>query len=229
MNKLTKNSYVVATIKDWHIEQYSTYSKTINGQWHLITNNARLKINELRAISPEYIFFPHWSWLVPEEILAEFNCVCFHMTDLPYGRGGTPLQNLISRGHKTTQVSALKMTRDLDAGPIYLKCPLSLDGSAQEIYERSAQLIAQMITSIIELTPSPVEQTGKVTTFERRKPEQSEIQGNEDINTLYDLIRMLDAETYPKAFLHHGNLTLHFENARLIKDNINATVTIKRR
>jgi methionyl-tRNA formyltransferase len=53
---------------------------------------------------------------------------------LPYGRGGSPLQNLIDLGHKDTFVSALKMTEELDAGAIYLKKPLSLEGLAEEIY-----------------------------------------------------------------------------------------------
>ena len=43
------------------------------------------------------------------------------MTDLPYGRGGSPLQNLIINGHKETMMSALRCVQELDAGPIYLK------------------------------------------------------------------------------------------------------------
>ena len=56
------------------------------------------------------------------------------MTDLPYGRGGSPLQNLIIRGHKKTKISALRMVNELDAGPIYFKRSLSLNGNAQKIY-----------------------------------------------------------------------------------------------
>ena len=70
----------------------------------------------LSEINPEYVFFPHWSWRIPESIYGNYSCVIFHMTDLPYGRGGSPLQNLIVRGHKSTQVSALKCIAELDAG-----------------------------------------------------------------------------------------------------------------
>lgn len=221
--------YIVATIKAWHIEQYQQYNNNIIGNWNLITKKEELNLENLRRIKPKYIFFPHWSWLVPEEILKEFTCICFHMTDVPYGRGGSPLQNLIVREHQNTQLSALKMTAELDAGPVYLKCPLSLDGSAQEIFIRSAELTAQMIASIIALAPTPIKQVGKITIFERKTAEESEIQGNETIKKLYDLIRMLDAETYPKAFLHYGDLTLHFEKACLNTEVLNATVTITKR
>ena len=32
-----------------------------------------------------------------QEIHENYKCIIFHMTDLPFGRGGSPLQNLISR------------------------------------------------------------------------------------------------------------------------------------
>ena len=57
------------------------------------------------------------------------------MTDLPFGRGGSPLQNLITRGISKTKISALRCNEEIDAGPIYLKRPLSLHGSAEEIYQ----------------------------------------------------------------------------------------------
>ncbi len=56
------------------------------------------------------------------------------MTDLPYGRGGSPLQNLIQRGHTSTMLTALRCGAGLDTGDVYLKQPLSLHGSAEEIF-----------------------------------------------------------------------------------------------
>ena len=43
------------------------------------------------------------------------------MTDLPFGRGGSPLQNLIVRGFEETMTSAIKVTKGIDTGDIYLK------------------------------------------------------------------------------------------------------------
>ena len=61
-----------------------------------------------------------------KEIIKRFECVCFHMADVPYGRGGSPLQNLIARGHRETKLTALRMVEDFDAGPVYSKMPLCL-------------------------------------------------------------------------------------------------------
>ena len=67
------------------------------------------------------------------------------MTDLPYGRGGSPLQNLIIRGGKTTKLFAFRMTEEFDARPNYLKRNLSLEGTAREIFIRANYLSAKMI------------------------------------------------------------------------------------
>lgn len=219
------NSYVVATIKDWNIKEFNLRVTNYSGEWHLITHKLALNIEFLRRINPQYIFFPHWSWLVPKEILSEFNCVCFHMTDLPYGRGGSPLQNLIIRGHQKTQLSALKMEKTLDTGPIYLKKPLSLAGSAQEIYSKSASLTFDMIEDIIKNNYLPTPQEGEIVNFERRIEKQSEVDSKQSIKQLYDFIRMLDADSYPHAFICHGKYKLEFTNVSEPNNNtLNANV-----
>ena len=229
MNTINK-SYIVATIKSWNIDQYYNNINKLPGRWTLITSPDGLDIDALYKINPRYVFFPHWSWAVPEEILTKFECVCFHMSDVPYGRGGSPLQNLIVRGHKTTKLTALKMIQDLDAGPVYGKLDLSLNGSAEEIFCRAAELCYIHIKKIIMDEPSPVPQEGKVVVFSRRKPDESVLPYNEDLEKLYDHIRMLDAETYPRAFIDYGNITLEFSGACFYSDDrLEARVTFKRK
>ena len=95
-----------------------------------IDNKEKLNREFLNIIQAENVFFPHWSYFIPEEVYNNFRCIIFHMTDLPFGRGGSPLQNLIVRGHKETKISAIQCVKEVDAGPVYLKKPLSLNGSA---------------------------------------------------------------------------------------------------
>jgi methionyl-tRNA formyltransferase len=141
------------------------------------------------------------------------------MTDLPFGRGGSPLQNLISRGIHETKISAIKVVKELDAGPVYLKRDLSLYGTAEEIYLRAGDIIIRMIEEIMINNPIPQEQIGEPTTFKRRKPEMSKIENLKSIEQLFDFIRMLDAEGYPKAFLENENFRFEFSRASLKSDN----------
>lgn len=222
-------SYVVATTKPWNVAAFRRRSPQLPGQWHLVTERSELTADRLQRIAPRYVFFPHWSWRVPEEIHRTVECVCFHMTDVPYGRGGSPLQNLIARGHASTVVSALRMVEEMDAGPVYLKRPLSLEGSAQEIFERYADLVYEMIGELIATQPEPRAQEGEVVAFPRRRPEESRLPESGALANIHDHIRMLDAETYPRAFLEHGDWRLELSAARLEDDCVRALVTIRRR
>lgn len=226
---LITNNYIVATIKQWNINEFYKHSKSLPGEWSLITNNEDLKEVGINNINPRYIFFPHWSWKVASDLIDKFECVCFHMTDVPYGRGGSPLQNLITAKKKKTVLTALRMTEELDAGPVYLKKSLSLEGSAQEIFERAAVVAFDMINEIVNNEPDPVEQVGNPTYFDRRKPEQSCMPADGSILNAYDHIRMLDAETYPHAFIQHGNLRIEFTNAEINDGEIMASVRIVER
>jgi methionyl-tRNA formyltransferase len=220
--------YLVAAIKPWNIEAFKRRSKDLPGTWRLISCPQEL-ITVATDISPRYIFFPHWSWRVPAEVWGRNECVCFHMTDLPYGRGGSPLQNLIARGHTHTVLSALRMADELDAGPIYLKRQLSLAGRAEEIYLRAAELVYDLIDEIVVNEPMPTAQQGKVTIFRRRTPDESRVPSDTCAAALYDFIRMLDAPTYPKAFIEWGGLRVEFDHAQRVgEDEIEARAIIRK-
>lgn len=200
-------NYVIATSRPWNEVLANRLERKTGQLVCLITNNDELTLSQLDPLNPRYIFFPHWSYIIPEAIHNKYECVIFHMTDLPYGRGGSPLQNLIIRGHKTTQISALRCVKELDNGPIYMKRPLSLEGSAGEIFLRASGVIEKMITEIIVNEPEPTPQTGDPVLFKRRKPEESNLSNARisKLDDLYDFIRMLDADGYPRAYIDlHG-------------------------
>jgi methionyl-tRNA formyltransferase len=183
----------------------------------------------LEQLDPELVFFPHWSYQIPKSIYTRWECVIFHMTDLPFGRGGSPLQNLIVRGIRESKISALRCVADLDAGPIYLKRPLSLQGSAQDIYVTVNAIIEDMIVEIITVRPQPQPQSGEPVTFSRRTPQQGNMRNLRTLVEAYDYIRMLDAEGYPPAFLETDTLRLEFSRASMKGDRIVADVTIRRK
>ncbi|TQI70413.1 methionyl-tRNA formyltransferase [Gramella sp. Hel_I_59] len=221
------HNYILLTEKKWHIELYELLKLKIDQNWILIDNKKDFKVEKLKKIKPDKIFIPHWSYIIPSEIFDYFDCVVFHMTDLPYGRGGSPLQNLIARGHSSTKISALKVTKGIDTGDVYLKKELSLYGSAEEIFIRSTKIIFSMVEEIItgNLEPSP--QKGEVVQFKRRKPAEGDISKLKSLSEVFDYIRMLDAEGYPNAFLDIGNFRLEFSRANYkSSDSVLADVRI---
>jgi methionyl-tRNA formyltransferase len=226
MKKPTKNKYVVVGSRSWSRRIFKEVISSFPGRWYFASKPEKLSADWLEGIKPKYIFFVHWNWKVPEEIINKYECVCFHMTDVPYGRGGSPLQNLIIRGLRRTKLTALRMTHEFDSGPVYFKKDLGLEGNAEEIYLRASYLAAQMIKHIIRTNPSPVPQKGRVVVFRRRQPKDSEIKKMANLQKLYNLIRMLDAEGYPRAFINYRGFRYEFSNAVLDNEKIKACVKI---
>jgi len=221
--------FVFACSRPWGLEAFQRHRPRLPGQWTVVTAKADLSLGMLQALQPRYVFFPHWSWIVPDEITKAFECVCFHMTDVPFGRGGSPLQNLIARGMRETRLSALRMTSRPDAGPVYEKRPLDLSGSAEEIYRRAMEITLDSVAWIVEAEPEPVSQSGEVTVFPRRRPEQSALPVGGSLESIYDHIRMLDAPGYPHAFVDHGSWRLTMTGADREDDHLVAQVRITRR
>jgi len=219
-------NYIVVGNQSWSQNIYNQIISKYSGNWCFIQSKENFNIESIDAISPRYIFFLHWSFKVPDEIINNYECVCFHMTDVPYGRGGSPLQNLIIRGHQHTKLTALRMTQEFDAGAAYCKEDLSLIGNAEEIYIRATYLSAQMIKDIIQKEPEPIDQSGEITIFKRRKPTESEIPELDSLPKLYDFIRMLDAEGYPHAYIEHQGFKYSFRRSVLYDGQIIADVTI---
>ncbi len=194
-----------------------------------VRNREELTEATLAPLAPEFVFLPHWSWMVPSGVYQRFNCVIFHMTNLPYGRGGSPLQNLIVRGHESTTLSAIRCVKEVDAGPVFMKRPLSLAGTAEEILRRASDLSAEMIVEIVRTRPVPNAQEGEVVRFERRRPEDGNLSSLADLKQVHDYIRMLDGEGYPPAFLDTPHLHMEFTDSRVLGEIVEATVRIRRR
>lgn len=218
--------YFIAAVGTWNKDIYLKEKSKFKGNWIFISDEKSL-LKKLKTISPDFIFFLHWRFKVPQKIISSYRCICFHMTDLPYGRGGSPLQNLIIRNKLSTKISAIVMTNKIDAGPILLKKELKLNGSAEEIYIRASNVMWKMIKFIVSSKKlSEKKQAGKITYFKRRKPKQSQLPKNLNEKEIYNFIRMLDAPGYPKAFIQYGKKVIILENASFKKNKLQFTAKI---
>jgi len=213
------SNYIILSQKSWNKSLLDDLSLKTDDNWILISSKKDFNDDNLKKINPDKIFIPHWSYIIPELIFNSFECIVFHMTDLPYGRGGSPLQNLILLGHKNTKISALQVESKIDTGDIYLKKDLSLNGSAQDIYERANRVIGEMIIEILNTKPVPIKQQGNPTLFTRRKPFMSNMKDVKSLNEAYDFIRMLDADGYPPAFIETSNCKFEFRKVSKQNDN----------
>ena len=190
-----------------------------------------LNLKFLNKKKPDIIFFQHWNYLVKREIFQNYLCIGFHTSPLPYGRGGSPVQNMIVRNFKKTQLCSLKLTKKIDSGPIYMKKEISLKGTGEKIFLNIYRSILDMIFQIEKKIPIAKNQTGKAVYFKRRKPTDGNLLISKNTNEIFNLIRMLDINflNYPKAFIENKKIIFKFKNARLKKNKVVAEVDILRK
>lgn len=187
-----------------------------------------LSVESINNFRPDYIFFPHWNWVVEREIHEQFNCIVFHTAPLPYGRGGSPIQNLIMEGLKESPVCAIKMTAKLDSGPIYASSNISLGGTLNSIFSRINDAINDLIVDIIVENPHPAEQEGEPYVFKRLTNSDNEIATGLKLEEVYDRIRMVDHTDYPNAFIMYGDLKIEFSDAVLKGEMMELTCVMRR-
>ena len=211
-----KKNIVIATIKSWNINNAQKFKQQYhdNLQTTIITKKEELTYDLLENLQPLYVFFPEWSWMISESICNNFRCVVFHITDLPYGRGGSPLQNLIAKGIYKTKISAIKAVKELDAGDFYMKESVDIRfGSAEEIFSNCSDVIfSHMIPHILNNNQVPCKQIGDVVLFKKKHDEESNLAHVElkTLDAVYDCIRMFDGEGYPAAFFDFSNFIMTF-------------------
>ena len=208
---------IIANSKNWF---NISKSISLNNEIVFINNKNDFNIDNIKKIEPKLIFLPHWNWIVPKEIYNKFECIVFHTSPLPYGRGGSPIQNLILNGFKKSPVCALKLTKNIDSGPIYKKEIISLEGSLKDIFINLNTVVNKMIDELINYLPNPQIQDGEVFIFKRLQEEDNLIPDNISIKKIFDRIRMLDDESYPNAFINYGNFKIDFYDAKFINGEI---------
>lgn len=211
-------TYVICAYRNYALEIYQKLAKKY--KFVLIKDKRKLTYQNIKKINPEIIFFPDWSWIVPNEIVKDYKCVCFHESSLPKFRGGSPIQNQIIRGIKKSKTTAFLMTEKLDNGDILLQKDLSLDGSIDDIFSRMKKNDYEMIIDIINGKYKMKKQRGKPSLYKRRTPEESELKHlNFSKTYLYNFIRML-GDPYPNAFIKIGKHKIVFKAAKYDGKNL---------
>ena len=207
-------NYLFCGYRNYSIEIFNKLQKRYKN-FYLITKKESLTYSKIKKINPKYIFFPDWSWIVPENIIKNYDCVCFHESNLPKFRGGSPIQNQIISGIKKTKTTAFFMNSKIDGGDIILQKDLLLSGNISDIFNRMKKNDFEMISKIIQGKFRRRKQKGTASFYKRRTPNQSELKNlNFSNEYLYNFIRML-SDPYPNAFLRIGKKKIIFNSAEL--------------
>jgi methionyl-tRNA formyltransferase len=89
------------------------------------------QIDELRSVQPDVIVVVSYGEILRKPVLeiAPLGCINVHPSLLPAYRGAIPMQAAILNGDEETGVSFIKLTPQLDAGPILHQVRSRLEGN----------------------------------------------------------------------------------------------------
>ncbi len=163
-----------------------------------------------RHLKNKIIFVLSYTKILKENFLKKNKEVLIvHPSNLPKDRGFSPVQNQILRKKNKIFVKMIRAAKEVDKGPICIQNTFYLKG--HEIYEEIRDKQSAAMFKIIEkyLNKYPnikfVNQKGKSTFNKRRKFNDNELNINKNIKSQFNLLRIVNNESYPAHFKYKGH------------------------
>jgi len=160
--------------------------------------------NENELKSADLCFYLSYSKIATKNTLSKFkNNLVVHSSDLPNGRGWSPLTWQILEGKKMITTSLFEAVEDVDRGKIYLQKDLELSGFEllDELHMLQGDLIISMCSEFIQTYPDVLlraqVQEGEGSFYSRRRPADSELNPDISIREQLNLFRVADNINYP--------------------------------
>lgn len=142
-----------------------------------------------------------------------------HASFLPKYRGAAPINWAIIRGEKTTGITVIKMTEQMDAGPVLLQREIEIadDDTAltleDKLSDEAGRLLLNAILSIKENNYNLIPQdTGNISYAPKLKKEDGRINWEKPAQDIYNLVK--GCLGWPGAFTYYNGKLLKLFKVR---------------
>jgi len=186
------------------------YSHKLIENLSKLNHDTTLVLNHKEIVKGDMCFFLGCGQIAKPDTLAlnPYNLVV-HESDLPNGRGWSPLSWQILEGKNEIPITLLEaINGPVDSGDIYIQDKLVFEGHEliDEMREaqgnKTVELAMRFVSEHLKLRKDP--QNGTPTHYPKRKPEHSEIDINKSLSQIFNQLRIVDNERYPAFFYMHG-------------------------
>lgn len=150
----------------------------------------------------DILFIISCTEIIKKNIRKKFKqTLVIHESDLPKGRGWSPLVWQIINGEETIPISLFDAEDKVDSGDIWKKEFVKIKNHEvsneinSKVFKTKIKLMDFAVKSMNTIKKTP--QKGKPTFYLQRKPEDSELDINKTINEQFNLMRIVDNERYP--------------------------------
>ncbi|MBA4450532.1 methionyl-tRNA formyltransferase, partial [Cylindrospermopsis raciborskii CS-506_D] len=158
-------------------------------------------------------FYLSYGKIVPPSVLSQFkHNLVVHESELPQGKGWSPLTWQILEGKNDIPVTLFEAAKQVDSGNIYLQQWLHFQGheTIDELRHAQAQSTLELCKEFVREYPDILKRTrpqlGKSSFYPRRRPQDSKLDPHISIGDQFNLLRVVDNERYPAFFEWAGRL-----------------------
>lgn len=148
--------------------------------------------------------------IAPPHVLARNRRnLIVHGSDLPKGRGFSPLTWLTLQGETVIPMCLLDAVEGADEGPVVYRDSVSFEG--HELIDEMRFVLGRKTVDLCtrfladKSEPAGVPQQGEPSYFGRRRPADSMLDPNRTIADQFNLLRTVDNANYPAFFDHRGH------------------------
>ena len=182
----------------------------------------------LSSLSPDVFLSAAYGKLIPNWFFELFSSEVLnvHPSLLPAWRGASPIQSAILNGDKATGISIMRMTKQIDEGPVFLSEKIKIDKNdtstslSEKLSNLAGKIIKKSLEQILSGKIQAQEQDHDNATFSKK------IQKSDGRVTWEDTAESIDRKVkaynpWPIAFTHLGEQYLRIWDTDLSLDTNN--------
>lgn len=167
--------------------------------------------DESKLVGGDILFLVSVGKLVKREVLSRYRAaIVLHASDLPRGRGWSPVVWQILEGKKTITVTALSAEDKVDSGDIWAQQTIAIEDHEvfkeinRKLFSVELSLMDYVMDNLESVSPTAQAKEGD-TYYRKRTPEDSRIDPHSTIAEQFDLLRVCDPDRYPAFFELRGH------------------------
>ena len=157
----------------------------------------------------DIVFLLGYTKIVSNEFLQRNKLtLVVHESDLPKGKGFSPVQWQLLEGLSEIKVSLIEATANVDSGDIFLQSTITFDGTElyEEIREKQANATINIISEFLKIFPNitRIKQVGNETFYSKRTPAHGELDISKTLQENFNLLRVGNNDAWPSYFYFKG-------------------------
>jgi methionyl-tRNA formyltransferase len=174
------------------------------------TNETRLIGSLDECVNGDILFILSCEKIIKKNVRDLYSYpLVVHASDLPRGKGWSPLSWQIVEGKKTIVLTMFLATSKVDDGPIVMK--RALDFTGYELIDELRDLMGGVIINMcvaFAIEPNKFEQVhqfGEESFYSRRTALHSELDPDKTLREQFNILRVVDNDRYPAYFYINGH------------------------